>query len=80
MKIKWKIITAAISIIFLLTTVIVLFTNKEVNSLFFTEYNEVLKNYSNFGLHIINETYDGEWSVVEGNLYKGNEKINDNLH
>ena len=34
MKIKWKIITAAISIIFLLTTVIVLFTNDEIKSLF----------------------------------------------
>lgn len=79
MKIKWKIITAAISIIFLLTTVIVIFANKEISSLFFTENNEVLKNYSNLGLHIINETYDGEWSVVEGNLYKGNEKINDNF-
>ena len=79
MKIKWKIITAAISIIFILTTVIVIFANKEIDSLFFTEYNEVLKNYSNLGLHIINETYDGEWSVVEGNLYKGNEKINDNF-
>ena len=28
-----------------------------MNSLFFTEYNEVLKNYSNLGLHIINKTY-----------------------
>lgn len=78
MKIKWKIVVAAIGIIVILTTSIVIFTRGKVNSLFFTESNEELANYSNMGLQLFQKSYTGEWYIKDGNLYKGDIKLNDN--
>ena len=47
MKIKWKIVSASVGIIVLLTLSIVFFTHEEVNSLVFSESSEELQNYSN---------------------------------
>lgn len=78
MKIKWKIVLAAIGIIVILTTTIVVFTRSEVKSLFFTESSEELQNYSNMGLQLFDKSYAGEWSVKDGSLYKGDVKLNEN--
>lgn len=78
MKIKWKIVLASIGTIVLLTTTIVLFTQKEVNSLFYDKSSEELQNYSNMGLQLFDKAYTGEWSVEGGDLYKGKMKIDEN--
>ena len=44
MKIKWKIVSASVGIIVLLTLSIVFFTQEEVNSLVFSESSEELQN------------------------------------
>lgn len=78
MKIKWKIVLTSAGIIALLTLSIVMFTRAEVNSLVFSESSEELQNYSNMGLQLFDKSYDGEWSIIDGKLYKGNVQINEN--
>lgn len=78
MKIKWKIVASAVGIIVLLTLVIVAFTDKKINSLVVSESNEELKNYSNMGFQLFDKSYDGEWQIKDGKLYKGEALINEN--
>ena len=78
MKIKWKIVSASVGIIVLLTLSIVFFTHEEVNSLVFSESSEELQNYSNMGLQLFERSYEGSWSIKEGKLFKGNTQINEN--
>ncbi len=78
MKIKWKIVLASVSVIVLMTVSIVLFTRMEVNNLVLSESEEELQNYSHMGLELINSSYEGEWSVNDGKLYKGDTLINEN--
>lgn len=78
MKIKWKIISSSVGLIVLLTLVIILFTNDEVNSLVFSESKEELLNYSYMGLQFIEQADDGDWVVKEGKLFKGDIQINEN--
>ncbi|MFT3983576.1 MAG: methyl-accepting chemotaxis protein [Lachnospiraceae bacterium] len=78
MKIKWKIVLASVSVIVLMTVSIVLFTRMEVNNLVLSESEEELQNYSHMGLELINSSYEGEWSVKDGKLYKGDTLINEN--
>ena len=70
MKIKWKIVSASVGIIVLLTLSIVFFTHEEVNSLVFSESSEELQNYSNMGLQLFERSYEGSWSIKEGKLFK----------
>lgn len=78
MKIKWKIVLASIGIISLMTVSIVWFTHREVNALFYAESSEELENYSNMGLQLLEKAYPGDWSIVDGMLYKGEILINEN--
>ncbi len=79
MKIKWKIVLASVGIIVLLTLSIVFFTHEEVNNLVFSESSEELQNYSNMGLQLFEQSYEGSWSVIDGKLFKGEIPINDNF-
>lgn len=78
MKIKWKIVLASIGIISLMTVSIVWFTHREVNALFYAESSEELENYSGMGLQLLEKAYPGDWSIVDGRLYKGEILINEN--
>ncbi len=79
MKIKWKIVLASVSIIVTLTLAVVFFTQKGVSDLVFNDSSEELKNYSTMGLQLLDHSYEGSWSVVDGNLYKGDTLINENF-
>jgi len=78
MKIKWKIVSVSVGICFLLTLTIVSFTRKEINSLVTSESNEELENYSNMGLQLFETAYPGDWSIIDGGLYKGETLLNEN--
>lgn len=78
MKIKWKIVSASVGIIVLLTLSIVFFTHEEVNNLVFSESSEELQNYSNMGLQLFERACEGNWSVKDGKLFKGDTQINEN--
>ena len=77
MKIKWKIVAASVGIVLLLTTTIVLFSRFEMRKLVFQESGEELQNYSNMGLQLL-ETYEGDWKIKDGKLYKGTVQMNEN--
>lgn len=78
MKIKWKIVLATVGIIVTLVLTIVTFMRSEVNSLFFDKSSEELQNYSNMGIQLFDKSYAGDWSIRDGNLYKGEIQINEN--
>ena len=78
MKFKWKIILSSVGVILALALSIVLFTRSEISNLVYYEIREELQNYSNMGLRLFDRVYDGEWSIVDGKLYKGNAQINEN--
>ncbi len=78
MRIKWKIVLAAVAIIVSLTSCIIMYTRSEVNSLMVSESTEELHNYSNMGYQLLDKSYVGEWAIKEGKLYKGDTLINDN--
>lgn len=78
MKIKWKIVLASMGIVATMTVSIVLFTRSEVNNLVLSENKEELQNYSNWGMQLIDRSYEGEWSIKEDKLYKGDVQINEN--
>jgi methyl-accepting chemotaxis protein len=78
MKIKWKISLITTGIIIALTLTIVAFMHMETSNLIVNETNHELQNYSDLGLQLINKSYPGEWSIQEGNLFKGDVMINDN--
>ncbi len=79
MKIKWKIVLAAIFTILILTVLVLVSTNKAMNTLILDEKRIELSNYSQMGLQLLDEKYPGEWSVEDGNLYKGEYLMNDNF-
>ncbi len=79
MKIKWKIALSSTVIILILTTSILWATQTRVSSLFYQETQKELKNYSGIGLAQLEEHYPGEWSVVDGVLYKGDYSFEDSF-
>ena len=78
MKIKWKILLASVGLIVVLTLSIIMFTHNELNHLVFSKSEEELQNYSNMGLQLIDQSYDGNWMISDGKLYKGDVQINEN--
>ena len=50
-------------------------TNKIIYDMIHTE----LREYSGFGMSLLESDYPGEWKVENGNLYKGDKKIDSNL-
>ncbi len=79
MKLKWKIVMIAMGVILALSISFVAFTYNEVNGLVSAESEETLENYSSMGLKLLDSMYPGEWSLTEGQLYKGETLINDNF-
>lgn len=78
MKIKWKIVIAAIAIIAVLTIFSNIFYYIEMNKLVTAQSSEELNNYSNMGIQLIETKYSGEWRVEGDKLYKGDVLINEN--
>lgn len=79
MKIKWKIVLAAVSIIVVLTTSIVFFSYAEVRKLVDEQMSEELRNYSAMGERFLDTQYEGNWNLKGADLYKGDTLINGNF-
>ena len=75
MKIKEKILTIMTSILFsvVLVSIIVVYFN-------FNNYitENTLENQYNMSMNLINAKYEGDWSIKDNKLYKGDFLINDN--
>lgn len=78
MKIKWKLLLSSFFIMLALIAAILVVAYIKVGDLVETESKSELKNYSGMGLKLIDETYPGEWSIKDGQLYKGDTPINEN--
>ncbi|MFV0466518.1 MAG: cache domain-containing protein [Lachnospiraceae bacterium] len=79
MKIKWKIVLTSVSVISVLVMSILAITYTQVSALVKADTSESLHNYLKLGSELIDSTYEGDWSIVEGQMYKGEALINDNF-
>jgi methyl-accepting chemotaxis protein len=79
MKIKWKIVLAAVVALagFIIITTITF--QKNITKLIDEETNTELMNYSELGLSILDANYTGDWHLEGDKLYKGDTCINDNF-
>jgi Methyl-accepting chemotaxis protein len=78
MKIKWKV---TLILDFLLLSIILLTTFMVKNSftdLISSKTTDELMNYSSLGLSFLDINYPGDWSIKDGQLYKGDTLMNDN--
>ncbi|ASW42316.1 methyl-accepting chemotaxis protein [Clostridium isatidis] len=75
MKIKEKILTIMTSILFsvVLVSIISVYFNFNI---YITK--NILENQYNMSINLINAKYEGDWSVKDGKLYKGEFLINNN--
>lgn len=48
-------------------------------NIIYTMIHNELRDYSKFGMSLLESDYQGEWKVVNGNLYKGDTKISSDL-
>lgn len=78
MKIRTKFNILVTSVILFLTIVICLSTKGQIKKAMTNVYKDKVTVESNLGMSMIDERYPGEWNIKNGELYKGDVKINDN--
>ena len=78
MKIKWKIILSSVGVMIALVLAMLIIENIQINKLVYAQGDRELKNYSHMGLQIIDKWYEGEWSIRDEKLYKGDTELNNN--
>lgn len=78
MKIRSKFNLLIIAVILCLTIVICLISKSQIEKVMINVYKDSVAIESELGMNLLNERYPGEWNVKDGELYKGNVKINDN--
>lgn len=79
MKIKWKIVLALDTLLFVIILVINLIGNQVISNMVASKTRSELLNYSELGLSILDGTYPGDWSLEGDQLYKGDVLINGNF-
>lgn len=77
-KIGTKINFLVIIIILFLSVTIGIVSMQQINKALKNVFTDRVKVVSELGYNWLNETYEGEWSIKNGELYKGDTKINDN--
>ncbi|MFV0343008.1 MAG: methyl-accepting chemotaxis protein [Anaerocolumna sp.] len=80
MKIKWKIVSAAIIILSIFVALTGLLFQVLVTKIVNQETHKKLKDYSYLGEKIIDATYPGDWRLVGEELYKGDTLINNDFN
>lgn len=79
MKIKWKIVLALDTLLFVIILAINLIGNQIISNMVASKTETELLNYSELGLSILDATYPGDWSLEGDQLYKGDVLINENF-
>ena len=77
-KIRTKFNLLMIAMIIFISLVICFISKKQIEKAMTDVYRERVAVESNLGLTVLDEKYPGEWNVQNGELYKGDVKINDN--
>lgn len=78
LKIKSKINLMIIVIILFLSIIIGCVTYFQVNKAMQDVFSDRVRVVSGLGYNWLDETYKGDWAIRDGDLYKGEVKINDN--
>ncbi|MFD1849593.1 methyl-accepting chemotaxis protein [Oceanobacillus bengalensis] len=77
-KIGTKINLLVIAIILFLSSIIALVSFFQVKKAMEEVFTDRVQVVSGLGYNWLDETYKGEWEIKDGELYKGNVKMNDN--
>ena len=77
-KIRTKFNFLMIAVIVYLSTVVCLLSKDKIEKAMTDVYENKVAVESELGINLLNERYRGEWNVKNGELYKGNVKINNN--
>ncbi|WP_400243804.1 methyl-accepting chemotaxis protein [Niallia sp. JL1B1071] len=77
-KIRMKINLMIIVVILFLSIIIGCVTYFQVNKAMKDVFSDRVRVVSDLGYNWLDETYKGDWAIKDGELYKGNVKINDN--
>ncbi|MDQ0233037.1 methyl-accepting chemotaxis protein [Metabacillus malikii] len=77
-KIGTKINLLIIGVILFLSVIIGIVTGVQVDKAMNNVFSDRVKVVSELSYNWLDETYDGDWSLKDGELYKGDVKINDN--
>lgn len=75
---KLKLILLFSSLFILFGIIIFAVVNYQITKMTNESMSEKLDSASNLGYALLEETYKGEWSVIDGILYKGTTVINEN--
>lgn len=78
MKIKWKIILSFLIILVVMGIAISYETYVSMEHLLLEHTEEELHNYSQVAMEVFENEAEGEWSLVDGQLYKGDLLMNGN--
>lgn len=78
MGIGMKFNTLVIGIILVLSVVIGIVSYVQIEKSMMGVYEARVKVVSEIGYNWLDNTYEGDWSIKNGELYKGNTKMNDN--
>ena len=78
LKIGTKFNLLVIGIILFLSIIISLVAKFQIEKATTQIFTDRVKVVSELGYNWLNETYPGDWSIKDGELYKGNTKINNN--
>lgn len=74
MKMKHRLILTFVSLLIVFGIAVYCFVNTQVTSLMM---DEKLASDHALGYELLDQVYPGDWSVIDGKLYKGNQLIND---
>lgn len=77
MKIRSKFNLLMIGVIVFLTVVISTLASNRIDSAMTNVYRDRVAVESELGLKLLDEAFPGDWNVRNGDLYKGNRKINE---
>lgn len=78
LKISTKLNSLVIGVILFLSITVSVVTKNEIEDAMMSVFTDHVKVESKLGYNWLNERYKGDWSIQNGQLYKGNTKINDN--
>ncbi|HWJ77646.1 MAG TPA: methyl-accepting chemotaxis protein [Niallia sp.] len=77
LKIRSKINLLLIGVILFLTIIVSFVTYHQVNKAMNNVFTDRVEEVSGLGLNWLDESFKGDWSIKNGDLYKGNEKLSD---
>lgn len=77
LTIRNKLLTAFIGVLVILSVILYVTVNRHVRSLETNNVQEMIDGSLSLGYMLLDEKYPGDWTVVDGKLFKGSKLINE---